>query len=163
MTNKKGILENPNKQFSTGASKLEVEEIEYKDSLPEEMTAEEFKDRYGKVVWCSFYECKYNENVKGAQRTKGTAMHNERYEPIGTPANNTFRGVCNRDEISIEFKTWVTPGKSKIKVPSCFVTVAERFEGHLDFSKLLQSDGTPYGGSLESQTHENDYSNIAYK
>ena len=166
MVSKKGILENPKKQFPTGTTgkttDAALEAVVYEDTLPEGMTAEDFKEKYAKVVWCSFYECKYNQNVKGAQRTKGTAMHNEQYKPIGTPANNTFRGVCSRDEIAVDFKTWTMPGGAKVKVPSCFVTTAERFDGHMDWSKMLQPDGTPYGGSLESQSAESGYSNEKY-
>ena len=33
------------------------ENIEYKDKLPKDWTVEEFREKYGVVVWCDYFEC----------------------------------------------------------------------------------------------------------
>ena len=35
-------------------------------------------------------------------------------------------------------------------MPSCFVAATNK-TGHMNFSRLLQSDGTPLGGNIDSQ------------
>ena len=78
------------------------------------------------------------ENI---QRTTGTLLKNKGYQPLGKDAG-VWRGLCTRDEIGLKF----TQGGK----PECF-TAAINKRKHMNFANLLQSDGTPYGGSLESQ------------
>ena len=120
--------------------------VEYEDKIPKDMTAEEFKEKYGVVVWCDYFGCKHNVQVEDTQRTTGTLLKNINYQPLGTDAG-VWRGLCTRGEIGVKY----TGNK-----PECF-TAAVRKTGHLDFASLLQSDGTPYGGSIESQ-HAADHS-----
>jgi len=117
------------------------ENVEYKDKLPKDWTVEEFQEKYGVVVWCDYFECKHNVQYENIQRTTGTLLKNKGYQPLGKDAG-VWRGFCTRDEIGLKF----TQGGK----PECF-TAAVRKTGHLSFASLLQSDGTPYGGSLESQ------------
>lgn len=114
--------------------------VEYVDKIPKDMTAEEFKEKYGVVVWCDYFGCKYNVQVADTQRTTGTLLKQRGYQPLGKDAG-VWRGLCTRGEIGLKY----TDGK-----PECFTT-AVRKTGHMDFASLLQSDGTPYGGSIESQ------------
>ena len=61
-----------------------------------------------------------------------------------------MKGLCGRpDEIAIRFKTIVS-GKQKYQVPACF-TCNTGISGHVDFSKFLQPDGSPWGGNIDSQ------------
>lgn len=120
--------------------------VEYKDKLPEDMTAAEFRKKFGTVVWCDYFGCKHNNQVENAQRTTGTLLKKRGYQPLGSDAG-VWRGLCTRGEVGIKYAN----GK-----PECF-TAAVRKTGHLSFAGLLQSDGTPYGGSIESQ-HPGDYS-----
>ena len=61
-----------------------------------------------------------------------------------------MKGLCGRpDEIAIRFKTIVS-GSQKYKVPACF-TCNTGVSGHVDFSKFLQPDGSPWGGNIDSQ------------
>ena len=53
-----------------------------------------------------------------------------------------WRGLCTRQEIGLKYSN----GK-----PECFTSAVGK-TGHVSFASLLQSDGTPYGGSIESQT-----------
>ena len=117
------------------------ENIEYKDKLPKDWTVEEFRAKYGVVVWCDYFECKHNMQYENIQRTTGTLLKNKGYQPLGKDAG-VWRGLCTRDEIGLK----MTKGGK----PECF-TSAVRKTGHVSFAGLLQSDGTPYGGSLESQ------------
>jgi len=39
--------------------------VEYVDKIPKDMTAEEFKEKYGVVVWCDYFGCKHNVLSRG--------------------------------------------------------------------------------------------------
>ena len=49
----------------------------------------------------------------------------------------------------------------KEKVPQCFNGTSNQ-TGRMDMSKFLQSNGTPFGGSIESQSADQGFSNVAY-
>ena len=118
------------------------------DHLPEELTEEEFKERYAKIVYCDYEDCFWNTHVKGLHRTKATILANRNYVPFGEKG---FANVCARQtEIAITSNTYKIGNQKRI-FPTCFTTANNGKTGHVDFSKLLQADGTPYGGSLESQ------------
>ena len=116
-------------------------------------TLEDVKAKYGKIVWCKFTKCQYNEQVKGLQRTTGTLLQNRTYKPI-SEQEHTWDSLCTRDEIAIKYDEMHTPNGGKFRFPSCFSSVTG-VSGHMDFSKLLQPDGSPFGGSLESQSSRN--------
>ena len=119
---------------------------EYKDKIPKGMTAEEFREKYGVVVWCDYFGCKYNVQESDTQRTTGKLLNKRGYQPLGKDAG-VGRGLCTRGEIGVKYN-----GDN----PECF-TSAVRKTGHMDFAGLLQSDGTPYGGNIDSQ-HPSDAS-----
>ena len=129
----------------------EPEKVTYEDKLPSGMTFEEFKKQRGVVVWCKYYDCVNNKQFEDTQRTTGTIRKNSNYKPI-SEREHIWSGVCTRDEIAIEFKAFFSAG-AKFKVPACFVAATNK-TGYMDFSKLLQSDGSPYGGNIDSQTPE---------
>jgi len=117
------------------------------DKLPEGMTEEELKQQYSKLVWCEYYGCKWNKQI-GAERTLKTILKNRAYSPFKDDPG--MKGLCGRpDEIAIRFKTIVS-GSQKYKVPACF-TCNTGVTGHVDFSKFLQPDGSPWGGNIDSQ------------
>ena len=61
----------------------EREKRDYKDSFPDDLqTLEDVKQKYGKVVWCQYTKCKFNEEVEGLQRTTGTLLKNTSYAPL---------------------------------------------------------------------------------
>jgi len=131
-------------------SPIEQEKKVYEDTLPEELeTIEDVRQKYGKVVWCKYIACKHNESIKGLQRTSSTILKNMAYSPINEQ-EHIWSTICTRDEIAITFNNVLSPNGSKIKVPSCFVSVTG-VSGHTDFSKLLQPDGSPFGGNIDSQ------------
>jgi hypothetical protein len=138
------------------------------DSLPKEpgkkkkMTVEEFKQKYGKVVWCDFYKCIYNETPKGASRKLGTVLENPHYEPLG-PKDEGWIGICGtrKPEIAIRFKEVTSPGGVKQKVPQCFNGTSNQ-TGRVDMSRFLQGNGTPHGGSIESQSADQGFTNVAF-
>jgi len=130
----------------------EPEKVTYEDKLPSDMTLEEFRKQHGVVVWCKYYDCVNNEQLEDTQRTTGTLINNDNYKPI-SEREHVWRGVCTRSEIGIEFKTFFSSG-AKFKVPACFVAATDKTGYRMDFSKLLQSDGTPYGGNIDSQSSE---------
>ena len=117
------------------------------DKLPDGMTEEELKQEYSKLVWCEYYGCKWNRQI-GAERTLKTILKNRAYTPFADDPG--MKGLCGRpEEIAIRFKT-VVSGSQKYKVPACF-TCNTGICGHVDFSKFLQPDGSPWGGNIDSQ------------
>ena len=129
---------------------LEKEHKNYEDKFPNDLpTLEEVKAQYGKVVWCQYTKCRFNEAVKGLQRTSGTILKNRMYSPINEQ-EHIWDSICTRDEIGIRFDTTITSGGIKIKVPSCFTAISG-VSGHQDWSRLLQGDGSPFGGNVDSQ------------
>jgi hypothetical protein len=123
----------------------------YEDRFPEGTTLEDLKEKHGVVIWCKYYACVNNKQVEDTQRTTGSLRKNPQYKPI-SEKNNVWKGVCTRDEIGIDFEQFFSSG-AKFKVPACY-NAATNKTGYMDFSKLLQSDGSPYGGSLESQSSD---------
>jgi len=133
------------------SSGKEPKKVTYEDKLPSGMTFEEFKKQQGVVIWCKYYDCVNNKQFEDTQRTTGTLRKNSSYKPI-SERENVWRGVCTRDEIGVDFQEFFSNG-AKFKVPMCF-NAASNKTGYMDFSKLLQSDGSPYGGNIDSQSPE---------
>jgi len=132
------------------SSKAEEKKRVYEDTFPESLpNIEAVKEQYGTVIWCKFTGCKYNAEVKGLQRTSGTILKNLIYEPL-SEQEAIWPFICTRGEIAIKYDEVRTAGGTKIKVPSCF-TAASKKSGHMDWSRLLQSDGSPIGGNIDSQ------------
>jgi len=123
----------------------------YEDKLPEGTTWEDLKAEHGVVIWCKYLACVNNKQFEDTQRTTGTLVKNSSYKPI-SERENVWRGVCTRDEIGVGFQEFFSNG-AKFKVPMCF-NAASNKTGYMDFSKLLQSDGSPYGGNIDSQSPE---------
>ena len=135
-------------------SKKPKEKKEYKDKFPKELpTFDDVKDKYGVVVWCKFTDCKNNKEIKGLQRKSGTLLKNLTYKPLSED-EATWTGICTRNEIGITYNEVMTSSKSKFKIPSCFVAATNK-TGHIDFTRFLQSDGSPIGGNIDSQ-HPSD-------
>lgn len=131
-------------------SPIEKKKREYKDKFPKHLkTMEAVKKKYGAVIWCQFTECKFNEEIDGLQRTTGTILKNRTYNPINEQ-EHVWATVCNRGEVAIKYDEVTTASGAKFKVPSCFTTATKR-TGHIDFSRFLQSDGSPIGGNIDSQ------------
>ena len=87
------------------------------------------------------------------QRKSGTLLKNRTYKPLSED-EGTWTGICTRNEIGITYNEVMTSSKSKFKIPSCFVSATNK-TGHIDFTRFLQSDGSPIGGNISSQ-HESD-------
>jgi len=130
---------------------------EYIDKLPEGKTEADIRAEYGKLVWCRFTACTYNQEVEGLQRTTGTIRKNPSFKPINEQTAVWDRLCTRSPEIAIDFATIKSTTGLKTKVPSCYVSSSSSKGERHDWSKLLQSDGTPYGGSTESRTLEHDW------
>ena len=130
--------------------KASVEELPYEDTFPEELpTIEDVRREFGTVVWCKFVKCTSNKSVEGLQRTHGTLLKSRTYVPLNEQ-EAIWPGICTRGEIGIKYDEIRSASGTKIKVPSCF-TSSTSVTGHMDFSKLLQSDGSALGGNIDSQ------------
>jgi len=131
-------------------SSKEEKTLEYEDSYPEGFESlEDVKEQFGVVVWCKYRDCINNKEIRGLQRTSGTLLKKRGYIPLNEQ-EAVWPGICTRDEIGVNFTTIRGAGGSLTKVPACFVSATNK-TGHMDFSRLLQSDGTPYGGNIDSQ------------
>ena len=131
-------------------SKKEKKAPKYKNKFPKELKKlEDVKDKYGVVVWCKFTACKNNKEIEGLQRTSGALLKNRTYKPLSED-EATWTGICTRNEIGITYNEVMTSTKSKFKIPSCFVSATTK-SGHIDFTRFLQSDGSPIGGNIDSQ------------
>jgi len=128
-----------------------VDTTVYEDRFPDGTTLEDLKEKHGVVIWCKYHACINNKQFEDTQRTTGSLRKNSSYKPIGVK-DNVWKGVCTRDEIGVGFQEFFSNG-AKFKAPMCF-NAATNKTGYMDFSKLLQSDGTPYGGSIDSQNPE---------
>jgi len=132
------------------SSKTEEKHREYKDKFTKELpTIEDVKEKYGVVVWCKYTKCKYNQEVTGLQRTSGTLLKNPSYSPL-VEQDAIWPNICTRNEIAIRFDEILTRQSNKVKIPSCF-TASSKSSGHIDFSRFLNSDGSPLGGNIDSQ------------
>ena len=144
----------PEIQIHFNSGKEEVKR-DYEDKFTEELpTIEDVKEKYGVVVWCKYVGCKYNQEIDDLQRTSSSIMKNKMYKPIGEQ-EHIWVNVCTKDEISIKFQE-VEPSKNTtVKVPFCF-SAANKSSGHIDFTRFLNSDGTPLGGNIDSQHVSDD-------
>ena len=124
---------------------------EYKDKFTKKLPSlDDVKKKHGVVVWCKYIDCKYNSEVQGLQRTSGTLLKNKTFKPIAEQ-EAIWPAICTRDEIAISYdEVYIGAGKFKIKVTSCF-TASTKKTGHFDFSSILQGDGSPIGGNIDSQ------------
>ena len=132
-------------------SKAVKKKRQYADKFPKKLpTLEDVKQERGVVVWCKYIECKYNQEIKGLQRTSGTLLKNKLYSPIAEQ-EAIWSSICTRDEIAITYdEVYIGAGKFKIKVPTCFTSSTKK-TGHFDFTSILQGDGSPIGGNIDSQ------------
>ena len=128
-----------------------VDTTVYEDKFPEGTTLDDLKKEHGVVVWCKYLACVNNKQFDDTQSTTGALRKNTSYKPIGVK-DNVWKGVCTRDEIGVGFQEFFSNG-AKFKVPMCF-NAASNKTGYMDFSRLLQSDGSPYGGNIDSQSSE---------
>jgi hypothetical protein len=62
-------------------------------------------------------------------------------------ADDSFHGVCGRADIGLRMKE-IQGQHVTHKNVICTVRSDKEYKGHMDFSRLLQSDGTPYGGII---------------
>jgi len=135
------------RQAFIGPAKKKVRK--YEDTFPKDLpTIEDVKAKHGVVVWCKFTDCKYNQEIDDLQRTSSSIMKNKTYKPIGEQ-EHIWANVCIKDEISIKFQE-VNTQYSTAKVPFCF-SASNKTAGHIDFTRFLNSDGTPLGGNIDSQ------------
>ena len=141
------------RQAFIGPAKKKIRK--YEDTFPKDLpTIEDVKAKHGTVVWCKYTDCKYNQEIDDLQRTSSSIMKNKTYKPIGEQ-EHIWVNICTRNEISIKFQE-VTPKKNTtVKVPFCF-TAANKSSGHIDFSRFLNSDGSPLGGNIDSQHVSDD-------
>lgn len=108
-------------------------------------------DKYKKCVYCHDHECMWNVEIEDSIFIK----HHRDDEPIG-PAD-AYAGVCSRPEIGL-VRTTVFSGQGKYKVTKCDYRSDRGIKGHMDFSKLLDSSGSPYGGNIpDSSTPDAAY------
>ena len=104
----------PEIQIHFNSDKEEVKR-EYEDKFTKELpTFEDVKKKYGAVVWCKYIDCKYNQEIKGLQRTSGTLLKSRTWKPI-VEQEAIWPAICTRDEIAIKFDETYMKGSSTTK------------------------------------------------
>ena len=100
--------------------------------------------RYAKVVYCNDDKCLFNIELPYEYYVNRGKNH----KPF---KDDAFHGVCGRVDIGIRLKTIGAKGiedKVTHRNAICTVRSDKGYKGHMDFTKLLQSDGTAYGGII---------------
>ena len=100
--------------------------------------------RSAKVVYCNDDKCLFNVGLP-YEHYVDRGKHHKPFK------DDAFHGVCGRVDIGLRLKTVGTNGiEDKVihRNAICTVRSDKGYKGHMDFSKLLQSDGTPYGGII---------------
>ena len=142
----KGIKQSFNEEYS--------EQVDYEDKIPEGMTEEDVKEKYVKLVWCEYTDCFWNQREKDLQVTWGKVTGNKQFQPIGNPAEMVFNGICTRpNEIVLRYRSVRSHSGDRVHIPYCYTTAKNGKTGHVDFSRLLQPDGSAMGGNIDSQNY----------
>ena len=100
--------------------------------------------RYAKVVYCNDNQCLFNVSLPYEYFVNRGKNH----KPF---KDDSFHGVCGRADIGIRLKVIGGNGieeKVTHRNAICTVRSDKGYKGHMDFAKMLQSDGTPYGGII---------------
>lgn len=95
-----------------------------------------------KLVYCEDYRCLWNVPVSPGRFVK----HHQNWKPIGDAGK--YRGICGRPELGLMKENDIEHLGKKIKVTRCHYRSSKKIGGHMDFSKLVNSDGNPYGGNI---------------
>ena len=110
---------------------------------------------YKKLVWCTASDCLWNVPVKEGYHIS----YHKDWKPLGSA--DAYKGICGRREVGVKPETLMT-GNVKRKIVECKFYSDRSLSGHIDFAKLLQPDGTPYGGNINSQQYGMPYSGEAF-
>jgi hypothetical protein len=119
-----------------------------------DVTTEELKEiaeKYAQPVFCNARKCK-----NWIPLPEGTGHHVPNFKghtPLGD--SDLMKGVCGRPaEIAIRDLGKVLIKGVLQKRAECATYSPRTDPPAINFGALLQQDGSPYGGSLESQSHE---------
>ena len=102
-----------------------------------------------RLTYCAATECLWNVSIKPGK----DVPHHKGWEPMtNDPA---YKGICGRRGgagLSPEtLQSSTNPGAER-QIVKCDHHSYTGLKGHIDFAKMLQSDGTPYGGNLDSNS-----------
>lgn len=95
---------------------------------------------FKKLLYCDDYKCLHNIPITAKKIIK----HHKDDKPFEADA---YRGVCGRPELGFRNRI-VYSMHGKYTVTRCDYRSDKSLSDHMDFSKLLQPDGTPYGGNI---------------
>ena len=96
--------------------------------------------QYAKLVFCADKGCLWNKPISQTKVVK----RNKDY--VGFEGGG-YTGICSRPEIALDPQV-IDTLQRKYRLATCSVRSDRSISGHMDFAKLLQSDGTPYGGNI---------------
>tara|TARA_Y100000310_G_scaffold341182_1_gene439534 strand:+ start:19408 stop:19809 length:402 start_codon:yes stop_codon:yes gene_type:complete len=96
---------------------------------------------FKKLVYCNVSECLWNVPIK----TPKVIKHHKGYVPIGD--TGSYKGVCKREDVGVGLRV-VNTFQTKNKLAECQYRSDKFIAGHIDFAKMLDSSGNPYGGTI---------------
>ena len=97
--------------------------------------------RYKKLIYCDDSQCLWNLPIK----TSKQILPHKGYRPIGN--DYQYNGICARGDVGLSYRE-MQSRDGNYKVTRCQVRSDRGISGHMDFAKLLQSDGTAQGGVI---------------
>lgn len=111
--------------------------------------------QHKKILWCDASKCLWNVPVKPGKHIS----HHKDWKPLGD--SDRYQGICGRLEVGLRFGT-IKTAETKHIVTQCAFMSDKALSGHIDFAKLLQPNGSPYGGLITSQQHGMPYTGEAF-
>lgn len=99
--------------------------------------------QYKKLVFCKFYDCIWNVKIDGGVHIP----HHKDWKPLSDGEADKYIGVCGRPALGLS-KVEFEQGNRHEVVAKCDYRSDKGIKGHMDFSRLLQPDGSPYGGTI---------------
>ena len=97
-------------------------------------------NQYKKLVYCNMV-CIHNIPIKAKKHIK----HHKDWVPLGE--EDAYRGICGRDELGIK-DFIMTTIHGYYEIAECKFRSNRKIKGHMDFARLLGSDGRPFGGTI---------------
>lgn len=100
-------------------------------------------EKYKMLVFCKFYECAWNVPIEDGVHIP----HHKDWKPFSDGDADKYKGICGRGALGLSRVEYKQDSTKKV-IAKCDHRSDTHISGHQDFARLLQSDGSPFGGTL---------------